>query len=600
MRNLAFLLFILVFSLNALAQGVPAGFDLSNYGVKVEPDKRLMVVLATLEAARDDKGSNRLINTILSPAGTKFRNELDSDLTVPDDLRQKISTFVIQYKKRHPQATDAETVAPFISMAYSLSPVPDLSDPVVTSDLPGSLLDVLDFAPLVREFYRQSGIAAKLDQYTKEYQAASDAAIRPSARDMVSELMDYLHTRPQTIYTEKVKTEVQKGKSKNGKVQQIETREHERRFFFVPEMLAPTGNTNFLNIRDDYYVIIPPDTDLRPSDARRAFLQFVVDPLVLTNAKDISTVQAGIKQLLDERRKINPNVTPDVFLAIGRSMVAAIDARELEYERVNAATLLARRKIETVKTAEEKKAVSDELNALKQSFADETAVRLSDEYERGSVLAFYFADQLKGLEDSGFDVASSMRDMILSLNATKETNRLEQYAEARKRGLAARAARKNKPEITRVVENPLTARLIEIQKTIDSKDYTQASTDLKQLLQSNPNEARIYYSLGLVASLTAEGITDQDMQKAKLLEAKNAYEKVIDIAAAQLANPATRQSVDLALASRTYVALAKIYEFYDDTEYAKKIYDMAIKIGNINGGAYAEAIAAKQRLLKNP
>jgi tetratricopeptide (TPR) repeat protein len=599
MRNLAFLLFILVFSLNALAQGVPAGFDLSNYGVKVEPDKRLMVVLATLEAARDDKGSNRLINTILSPAGTKFRNELDSDLTVPDDLRQKISTFVIQYKKRHPQATDAETVAPFISMAYSLSPVPDLSDPVVTSDLPGSLLDVLDFAPLVREFYRQSGIAAKLDQYTKEYQAASDAAIRPSARDMVSELMDYLHTRPQTIYTEKVKTVVQKGKSKNGKVQQIETREHERRFFFVPEMLAPTGNTNFLNIRDDYYVIIPPDTDLRPSDARRAFLQFVVDPLVLTNAKDISTVQAGIKQLLDERRKINPNVTPDVFLAIGRSMVAAIDARELEYERVNAATLLARRKIETVKTAEEKKAVSDELNALKQSFADETAVRLSDEYERGSVLAFYFADQLKGLEDSGFDVASSMRDMILSLNATKETNRLEQYAEARKRGLAARAARRSKPEMT-AVENPLTARLIEIQKMIDAKDYTGAGTGLKQLLQSNPNEARIYYSLGLVASLTAEGITDQDMQKAKLLEAKNAYEKVIDIAAAQLANPATRQSVDLALASRTYVALAKIYEFYDDTEYAKKIYDMAIKIGNINGGAYAEAIAAKQRLLKNP
>jgi hypothetical protein len=320
---------------------------------------------------------------------------------------------------------------------------------------------------------------------------------------------------------------------------------------------------------------------------------------VLTNAKDISTVQAGIKQLLDERRKINPNVTPDVFLAIGRSMVAAIDARELEYARVNAATLLARRKIETVKTAEEKKAVSDELNALKQSFADETAVRLSDEYERGSVLAFYFADQLKGLEDSGFDVASSMRDMILSLNATKETNRLEQYAEARKRGLAARAARRSKPEMT-AVENPLTARLIEIQKMIDAKDYTGAGTGLKQLLQSNPNEVRIYYSLGLVASLTAEGITDQDMQKAKLLEAKNAYEKVIDIAAAQLANPATRQSVDLALASRTYVALAKIYEFYDDTEYAKKIYDMAIKIGNINGGAYAEAIAAKQRLLKNP
>jgi hypothetical protein len=599
MRKIAFLPLVIVFSLNILAQGVPAGFDLSNYGVKIEPDKRLITVLATLESARDDNG-NKLVNTSLSPSGTRFRKELEADLVVPDDLRRKISLFVTQYKKRHPQAPDAEIVTPFISMAYSLTPAPDLNDPVVTGDLPGSLLDVLDFAPLVREFYRRSGIAAKLDQYKKEYQAVSDVSIRPSTRDMVSELMDYLHTRPQTVYTEKIKTEVQKGKSKSAKVQQVETREHERHFFIVPEMLAPAGNTNFLNIRDDYFVIVPPDTDLRPTDARRAFLQFVVDPLVLTNAKDISTVQAGVKQLLDERRKVNPEVTPDVYLAIGRSMIAAIDARELEYTRVNAATLLARRKIENLKTPEEKTAVSDELKALKQAFADETALRLSDEYEKGSVLVFYFANQLKGLEDSGFDVASSMRDMILSLDASKETSRLEQYAEARKRGIAARVARKNRPEATMAVENPVTTRLLEIQKTIDAKDYTKASAGLKQLLQSNPNEARIYYSLGLVASLTAEGITDQDAQNVKLVEAKNAYQKVIDIAAVQQENTATRNLIDLALVSRAYVAMAKIYEFYDKTEDAKKIYDMAIKLGNVNGGAYGEAIAAKQRLFKNP
>jgi len=482
-------------------------------------------------------------------------------------------------------------------MAYSLSQVPDLADPTVTGDLPGSLLDVLDFAPLVREFYRRTGIGAKLDQYVKDYQAVSDAAIRPSARDMVSELLDYLHTRPQTLYAEKVKVESQKGKGK--KIQQIETREHERRFFIVPEMLAPAGNTNFLNIRDDYYVVVPPDTDLRPSDARRAFLQFVVDPLVLTNAKDISTIQAGVKQLLDDRRKINPDVTPDVYLAIGRSLVAAIDASELEHSRVNAATLLARRKIETLKTDDEKKAVSAELSKLKQSFADETALRLSEDYEKGAVLAFYFAQQLKGLEDSGFDIASSMREMILSLDAAKEANRLNEFAEARKRGLAARDERRNKPVFTAAVENPVTARLLEIQKTVDAKNYAQATADLKRLLQTNPDEARIYYSLGYIASLEAQNITDPATQKAKLLDAKTAYQKVIEIAADQEKDAVKRQDVDLALISRTYVALAKIYEFYDETEYAKKIYDMAIKIGDVSGGAYGEALAAKQRLLKD-
>lgn len=596
MKFLGLVTLILAFSLNILAQGVPAGFDLSNYGVKIEPDKRVMVVLETLDLARDQSGK-RLLDTTLSAAGTKFRDQMESDLAVPEDLRQKVSTFVAQYKKRHPQATDAEIISPFISMAYSLSQVPDLADPTVTGDLPGSLLDVLDFAPLVREFYRRTGIGAKLDQYVKDYQVASDATIRPSARDMVGELLDYLHTRPQTLYAEKVKVESQKGKGK--KIQQIETREHERRFFIVPEMLAPAGNTNFLNIRDDYYVIVPPDTDLRPSDARRAFLQFVVDPLVLTNAKDISTIQASVKQLLDDRRKINPDVTPDVYLAIGRSLVAAIDASELEHSRVNAATLLARRKIDTLKTADEKKAVSAELDKLKRSFADETALRLSDDYEKGSVLAFYFAKQLNGLEDSGFDIASSMREMILSLDASKEANRLNEFAEARKRGLAAREERHSKPVFTVAVENPVTTRLLEIQKAVDAKNYTQAADDLKKLLQTNPDEARIYYSLGYIASLEAQNITDTAAQKAKLLEAKNAYQKVIELAADQERDAARRQDVDLALVSRTYVALAKIYEFYDESEYAKKIYDMAIKLGDVNGGAYGEALAAKQRLLKN-
>jgi len=596
MKFLGFLILLFAFSLNIFAQGAPAGFDLSNYGVKIEPDKRVMVVLGTLDLARDESGK-RLLDTTLSKAGTKFRDQMESDLAVPDDLRQKISTFVGQYKKRHPKATDAEIVSPFISMAYSLSQVPDLADPTVTGDLPGSLLDVLDFAPLVREFYRRPGIGAKLDQYVKDYQTASDAAIRPSARDMVSELLDYLHTRPQTLYAEKVKVESQKGKGK--KLQQIETREHERHFFIVPEMLAPAGNTNFLNIRDDYYVIVPPDTDLRPSDARRAFLQFVVDPLVLTNAKDIATIQPGVKQLLDERRKINPDATPDVYLAIGRSLVAAIDASELEHSRVNAATLLARRKIDTLKTDDEKKAVSGELDKLKQSFADETALRLSEDYEKGAVLAFYFAKQLKGLEDSGFDIASSMREMILSLDASKEASRLTEFAEARKRGLAAREERRSKPVFTAAVENPVTTRLLEIQKTVDAKNYTQAAADLKQLLQTNPAEARIYYSLGYISSLEAQNTTDTAAQKAKLLDAKNAYQKVIEIAADQEKDAGKRQDVDLALVSRTYVALAKIYEFYDETEYAKKIYDMAIKLGNVNGGAYGEALAAKQRLLKD-
>jgi tetratricopeptide (TPR) repeat protein len=593
----SFLLFALISisSFNAFSQAeVRTGFDLSNYGVRIEPDKRLIVVLAALESARDMSPSGEdkpAINTPLSAPGAKFREQLKADMAgVPADLRQKISLFVSAYKKRHSQSTDSDIVAPFISMSYALTPVPELADPVITSDLPGALLDVLDFAPLVREFYRRSGISAKLDGYVKTYRETSDGTLRTSAREMVSEVLDYLHTKPQIFYSEKVRTETKKSGTKSQTINRVESREHERKFYIVPEMLAPTGAVNFLNIRDDYYVIVPADTDLGASEVRRGFLQFVFDPLVLNNPKDIATISDGVRQLLEVRRKSNPSVSPDVFLAISRSLVAAVDIRQNQFEKIRIATDQARQKIDRAPTAVDKKAVADELTRFKSEAADEAALQLAEDYEKGSVLAFYFSDQMKGLEDSGFDVASSMREMILSIDPAKEANRLEEFADARKRAVAIREAHKKDPgKNTAITENPVTTRLLEINKIIEAKNYPRAATELKALLDKNPREARIFYNIGRVASLSAESITDVELQKEKLLEAKVAYTNVF-----QTATPAT----DRALLSLTYVALAHIYEFYDETEYAIKLYDQAIKLDDVAGGAFREAIDGKQKLLK--
>ena len=580
-----------MFSANIFAQqSVPAGFDLSNYGVKIEPDKRLMAVLATLELAQanGENGLEAAIKTPLSAQGILFRDQLKADLKdIDPKLQQKVSLFVENYKKRHPKSSSAEIVAPFISMAYTLSPVPELADPVITNDLPGELLDVLDFAPLVREFYRRSAFSGKINDYVKNYQTTSDNKLRGSAKEMVKELLDYLHTKPQIYYTEKIKTETSRTNSKKSKIEAVETRQRERRFFIVPEMLAPNGNITFLNIGDDYFAIVPPDTDLTQSEVRRGFLQFVFDPLVLSNAKDIATLRANLKTLLDERRKTNPNVSPDIYLAVSRSLVAAADARQDEFEKVRIATAQARQNIVRMKTDDEKRAVSAELNKFTQAAADETALKLSEAYENGAVLSFYFAEQLKGLEDSGFDVASSMREMILSLDAGKEADRLTQFAEARKRG---EEGRKTTIVKTVAIENPVTNSLLEIQKIIDSKNYVRAQTELKTLLEKNPSEPRIFYSIGRVASLSAESIEDVEQRKVKLLEAKVAYENVI-----RSSSPNT----DRALISLSYVGLARIYEFYDETEYAIKIYDAAIKVGDVSGGAFREAMAGKERLLKN-
>jgi tetratricopeptide (TPR) repeat protein len=574
------------------AQSVPAGFDLSNYGVRIEPDKRLIMVLATLEMARSldpQTKDAKLINTPLTEKGVAFREKLANDNSnIPDDLRRRISIFVTQYKKRNPTRTEAEIVSPFIAMAYALTPAPELADPVITSDLPGDLLDVLDFAPLVREVYRRTTISSKLDEYVKEYRSDSDNALRGSTKEMVSEILNYLHTRPTLVYRERVTVQTRQSGSKKNLIEKTEIRDNDRTFFIVPEKLAPKGNINFLNIRDDYYVIVPPDADVSFSEARRAFLRFVVDPLVLGNQKDLVLMREWTKSQLADLRKADSNVSPDTLLSVSRSLVAAIDVRQTEFAQIRLATDQARQKIAGMKTDAEKRAVTADLEKFKQALSDEATLQLYEDYQKGAVLSFYFAEQLKGVEDSGFDIAASLKDIILSFEPTKETNRIAATAEARKRAHAAREERKKHPE-TRTAANPVTERLIEIDKIISTKNYAKAGAELDLLKQQYPAEPRIYYQIGRVAGLTAAGMPDSDAQAVKLLEAKTALTNVLSTAT---------DKTDKALLSLTYVALGRIYESQGENGMALKLYDKAIEFGDIPNSGFREAIAAKQQLLK--
>lgn len=581
---------ILLLSAAAFGQA-SARFDLNDYGVSVEPDKRVMVVLAALNSAQatDANGQRRAIDVQLSPAGTKFRERLESDLAqMPSDLRARLTQFVATYKKNHPKETTQEMLTAFISMAYALTPAPEFGDPIITSDLPGALLDVLDFAPLVRDFYRRSGIAGNLDEYAKLYKAEAAKELQPSTRDLVTDALDYLHTKPRLTVIEKIKTETTTAKGRKTGLQKISTREHERRFVVVPEMLAPQQAINFINVRDSYYVVVSPDKELTETDANRAFLQFVFDPMLFDHSKEINDIKDGIKTLLDEQRKVNPEISPDVFLTVSRSIVAAAEAREKEFRNVNFAVNDARKKLQDAATPAEKEKITADLERYRGEQADETARMLSEAYERGAVMAFYFNEQLKGTEDTGFDIAGSIKEMLLGFDAAKEKNRLAENAAARKRAEGLRATRKvNVQDVA--AENPMIARLLDVQKMIAAKDYQKAETELKAMLGNEQFDARVYYNLGRVAGLEAAAASDPQIRDAKLKEAKDQYVRVLN---------QKNAAEDKALFSLTYVALGRIYEFFADNDMAAKLYDVAIKIGDVSGGDFKEALAGKARVLK--
>ena len=572
----------------AVPQRPGTAFDLSEYGVSFRTDPRLIVMMAALEAAGFQA----------RPSGTDqsvFRAQVRKDLTDLDpDLRNRMRTFYERNKLPAP-ATPADQAARYVSLAFALGPPPALDAPARSDDLPGSLLDVLDFAPLVQEFYRRSNVDDLLVTYTRAYQAEGDRLRKPTA-DMVSGVLSYLHTRPITTSLDRVRVAGPDSNKKNAQAK-FETRQRERHFYVVPDLMAVPGAINFRVIGDEYFAVAPEGTDPGDSELRRAYLQYVIDPLMIRFSREIAERREHIRQLVTEREKTGAQVSPDVFLAVSRSLVAAADARYDEYRRLESLSRDARARLAAAKDDAARLPIAKEHQAATTAIMDETAARLAEQYERGAVLAFFFADQLKGIESSGFDIANFFADMIASFDPVRESRRLNEVAEARQRALAARqarlAARNIATEYPASAANPqpkealLVKSLSDIEQVMRLKDYHQAEAQLKELLKSYAREPRIFFALAQTASLAAADATDEEVQTERLNRALTNY---------RLAREAASPETDRALISRAHEAMGRIYAFLEQPTEAAREFDAALKVGDVPGGAYKQAMEGKSKL----
>lgn len=574
------------------AQTRPAtSFDLSEYGVHLEPDPRLIIVMAALEAAGFDP----------TPAGKEpsaFRRLLRRDLENLDPgIRERLKNFY-QLNKLPAPATAADQASRYVSLAYALGQPPLLDAPERSDELPAGVLEVLDFAPLVREFYRKSGIDERLLSYVRAYQAEADR-LRAPAAEMVRAVLSYLHTRPIVVSTERVRVKSPDKKKQSTMV--YSTREHERRFFIVPDLLATPGVINFRVIADDYYAIVPEGIDPTASDVRRGFLQFVIDALVLKFNKQIAAQRDAVKQLIDARAKVGGNSSPDVFIVVGRSMVAAADARFEEAQRTAAVTERQRARLHQAKNDAERRAIAAEAESSRTAIADEAIARLAEDYEAGALLDFFFADQLRDFQSSGFDIANFFGEMVSGFDPAKEIARPTANNATRERALAARKAHpryltwlidpnaETRESEDGVRTSALVKSLTEVEKLLQLRNYEEAESRLKALLLEYPREPRLLFTLGQTASLWARDTTDDDQQTQRLNKALANY---------RLAVAAATPETDRALLSRAHESMGRILAFLDQKDEALKEFDAAITLGRVNGGAYEDALAGKRKLMQ--
>jgi tetratricopeptide (TPR) repeat protein len=579
---------------------------LAELGIQIAPEPRLVAMMAALDAAGWEP----------TPAGEKpsvFREMIRRDsAAVTPELRQGLRSFYQRNllkdvaddlstpEDETVRRTPADQVARYVSLAYALGPAPRFEAPPRSDDLPADVLEVLDFVPLLREFYRQTDFGEKLPGYLSMYRAEGDKLRRPAA-EMGHAVLQYLNTRPETVIVERVKAPAVEGdkKKKASERPAATIRERERRFVIVPELLAAAGAVNFRNVGDDYFAVVPPGTDPRASELRRAYLQYVIDPLVIRFGRDVSAKREAVKQLLDaERARKGRYVTPDVFLAVARSMVAAADARMDESARLRALQV---ETSEALRRAADQAARDAALKAAgerERVIRDGTVAQLAEAYERGAVLSFYFADQFRGLEGSGFDISNFVPAMMGDINPERELRRPAEYAEAaarvREARRRARAARAGEAAVTEPADPRRAALLTDlgaVEALLRVKNYEEAERRLLSLRGEHPQEPRVYFALGQAASAAAAAAFDEGLQEQRLTAALAHYRQSLLFASPE---------ADRSIVARAHLASGRILAHLDRREEALREFEAAMAAVESGDRLYQEAAAEKRKLTGQP
>jgi tetratricopeptide (TPR) repeat protein len=579
-----------------------ASLGLTDYGIEIAPDARLVVMMAALDAAGWDptpQGERpsvyrelvRREQSGLDPALRKRMQDFYARNTLKD-VEDDPATADRNEAVRH---TPADQAARYISLAYTLGQPPAFDAPARADDLPAGVLEVLDFVPLLREFYKQSGMDGRLPNYLGMHRAAGDK-LRAQTLDMARGVLSYLNTRPETLVRERVNvTPPTPAQGKKPARPTTVLREHERRFRVVPDLLGAPGAINLRAVGDDYFAIVPPDTDPRLSEMRRAYVQFVADPLVARFSREVAARRPDIKQLLDaEQARRGRAFGPDVFLTVARSLVAAADARMDELVRLRALQLETSRRLQTAADAAAKEAALKDSKERQAAIQDSTTAQLAEAYERGAVLSFHFAEQLRGFEGAGFDVASFMPDMVAAFTVERELKRPAEFApvvarvrESRRRTSEARAGEPAEAPPTDARRAALLKSLGDVGELLRLRNYEEAGTRLAALKGEYANEPLVYFTLGQAASLSAQEAIDEALQAERLNAALGHFRQAI-----LFATPDTDPSV----VARAHLSSGRILAHLERREEALREFDAVIAASQPSDRFHQEALAEKKKL----
>ena len=549
----------------------------SEANVRIAPDVRTFIVMAALNMAGFDYET---AGQPLSPARAELRKDL---ARLDPQVKEKLAAFYGAHKRQG--LDDSADAARYEALSVMMTEPPGFTVYQSTDRaIPDDLQPLLDFVPLVREFYVKSGIRELIPKYMAIGEAYATAYRAPVGM-VIYDVLDYFHTRPETVINMRplvVTTGQVEGRRQK---ETVITRTRTRQVFVVPDPLAPldtsTVRGDILNqkedllarrIGDDYIVIVGPSRSANADAARQALIRFVIDPMVERHLKASLEYKDQISKQVASVPTAARQYANSVYLVVRESLAQATEAR---LRRITA--------IATRGTYSEDDAVFD----------------LAQAYLRGAVLSFHFYESLIGLEKVGIGMEDFFDHMVANARYEREAGRTREFEPvvARVSARRSKSSRTNSGEgaAAEAVIGPMAARILRSDDLIREKRFAEARSLLDEVLAIEPNNARALYGMGQVVTQTASAAeldpkADENdkiqMQHDRLERAIKLYRRAIENAS---------KDSERWLIQWSHVFLGRIFDFQEFRADAIAEYEKAIELGAFPNGAFKEALEGKQR-----
>jgi hypothetical protein len=550
----------------------------ADVNVRIESDVRTFVVMAALNAAGFDRESG---NQPLTPARAEIRRDLAK---LDPGLKARLAAF---YKSHRREGVDeAVDVMRYAALSMLMTAPPAFSIYAKEDNsVPPDLRPLVDFVPLVREFYIKGGIRELVPKYLSVSNSYV-AAYRKPVGELIYETLGYFHTEPQTVITMKPLVIESAGPGSQKKpVAGVVTRSRTRQVFIVPDPLAALGTAvvrgDILNqkdellarrVGDDYIVIVGPSTSITVGAIRQALIRFVIDPMIERHLRDSLQYKDQISALVAGIPTAPKQYAASVYLVLRESLAQAAEAR---IRRIDA-------------------------GPRGESYNDDDATYdLAQAYMGGAALSFHFYESLIGLEKVGISIEDFFDQMLATTKFDREALRPTEFEAVVTRVTAARKAAAAReaaaPPGVSAENTALAEKFLMSDGLIRQRRFAEARVVVGEILAMRPNSARALYGMAQIVNQTPSTVEldPKSDENDKIQAQHDRLEQSIKLYRSAMQNASLEN--EQWLVQWCHVYIGRILDFQEFRVDAIAEYEKAIAMGDIPNGGYKEAVEGKER-----